>query len=246
MKAMYFLAQARFTEPMLGTAPSDPEIYKSFIASKKAKADAKLSADEAKLMTDNIAKEEVALLPELAEKGITVFRRNSTGLILMDFMARGFLKEAATAMSGIWGVESKIDKWVHVLDRHIPITRNGVQLTKPDGIFERPLRAMTQQGPRVALAASEIIGSYNGTDRIEPIGEFQFHFIVLPLSTDPKRGKLSVEEILSWFDYGNLCGMGQWRSGSYGRFVAKITYLGLMDYSIDFETMLPVIKKLVN
>lgn len=235
MKVHQFLVEARLLEPMLGTAPADPDIYKSFIATKKAKAD-KLAGKEAEAVTEVISKEELALLPVLddSNKGVTVFRRNKTGLILMDFMARGFLKESATAISGTWGVNSKIDKWIHVQERQIPLLRNGVQIEKPDDIFERPLRAMTMQGPRVALAASEII---------KPPVEFSFHMLLLPLGLDDKKGKLSFEEILSWLEYGILNGFGQWRSGGYGRFVGKTTDLGTVNYSVDFDSLEPSITK---
>ena len=143
-------------------------------------------------------------------------------------------------MSGTWGVNSKIDKWLHVQERQIPLTRSGVQLTKPDGIFERPLRAMTMQGPRVALSSSEIIGaSSDGLTKIDPPVAFQFHMLLLPLGLDDKKGKMTFEEILSWLEFGILNGFGQWRSGGYGRFVAKSTDIGRVNYSIDFDTMQP-------
>ena len=220
-----YLVTLTTTEDMLGSAPADPEIYRSFIASKKFKdeknklkkaevdvsdgpeADARLAkfcgftAEEQQL-----ADEEVKLLPQ-DDKGITVFRRNADGLVMMDFQIRGFLKEAAEAVSGIWGVRSKIDKWCFVKERIIPVMRGDAQVKEPDGLLERPLRAQTMQGPRVALACSE---------KLNPADTMSFTLLVLPLGES--KGKLDEATVRSWLEYGELNGLGQWRTGSNGRF----------------------------
>lgn len=209
-----YLVTITTTEDMLGSAPADPEIYRSFIATKKHKDDrakataaqlAEMDADEKK-----ITEEELKLLPA-EDKGITVFRRNAGGLILTDFMIRGFLKEAAEAVSGIWGVRSKIDKWLFVKERQIPVMRNGAQLKDSEGINERPLRAMTMQGPRVALAASEVVKAG---------ATMTFTILVFPLGES--KGKLDEETISSWLEYGAYNGLGQWRTGSNGRFTYEL------------------------
>lgn len=213
-----YLVTLTTTEQMLGSAPADPEIYKSFIATKKLKDDKDKAAGE-KLAELNaqekaLAEEEIKLLPQ-DDKGVTVFRRNAGGLVLMDFQIRGFLKEAAEAVSGIWGVRSKIDKWVFVKERIIPVRRNGAQVTAADGLLERPLRAQTMQGPRVALACSE---------KLEPGVTVQFTIIVFPLGES--KGKLDEDTIKSWLEYGAFNGLGQWRTGSNGRFTFKMEKLG--------------------
>jgi hypothetical protein len=209
-----------FTTEQLGTAPSDPDIYKTFIATKKLKDAKKAATDKnqteilAKLETDEkaLSEEEVALLPN-DDKGITVFRRNDTGLILLDHMIRGFLKEAASAISGVWGATSKIDKWCFVKERIIPITRDGVQVKEQDGTLQRPLRAQTAMGPRVTLAASELVNAG---------AEVKFHLVVLPLGENDKKMPIDEKLVRSWFEYGQFQGISQWRNGSYGRFTADI------------------------
>lgn len=247
MKVDQFYVEAKLLEPCLGTCPADPAIYQSFIESKKAKLD-KLTGKAAEETTARLTEEELKLLPELTEenKGITAFRRDANGgLILMDFQCRGFLKEAGAAVSGTWGISSKIDQWLFIRERQIPLMRDGKQLTAPDGIFERPLRAQTMQGPRVALASSEIVGSVDGgKTKIEPPVAFSFHLLSLPLGADDKKGKLGFSEILSWLEYGILTGLGQWRSGSFGRFTARATELGKVNYSVDFNTMQPSVTSL--
>jgi hypothetical protein len=91
-----YLITLTTTEDMLGSAPADPEIYRSFIASKKLKDDKAKATPEkvAELNAQEIAlaDEEVKLLPG-DDKGVTVFRRNAGGLVLMDFQIRGFLRK---------------------------------------------------------------------------------------------------------------------------------------------------------
>lgn len=219
------------TEDMLGTAPSNREIYSEFIATKALQAEKKLAVtDEAKAIVqakqDAITEEELAMLPEEGMKGLTVFRRDPSGnLIITDTMIRGFLKEGASAIGAegsTWGLTSKIDKFVFVTNenkrpiRMLPLLRDGQPITAPDGILERPLRAMTKQGPRIALAASEIVKA--------PI-TLSFYITLVGVN-EWKSGKPITEEILkSWFSYGQFTGLGQYRTGGHGRFDATVTAL---------------------
>ena len=68
-------------------------------------------------------------------------------------------------------------------------------------VFERPLRAQTAQGERVALSASESI----------PAGA-QIEFTIGLLDA-------KLEDVVrEWLDYGELSGFGQWHSSGKGRF----------------------------
>src|SRR5208282_5746653 len=232
---------ATFTEPCLGTSPSNPTVYSDFIVA-KALTDAtktqKLDADEQKALKDEIqlkTEEELGLLPaedpDSLTKGTTVFRRDpeTGGLILMDYMARGFVKEAAAAMSGIWGIDSKLSRWVFIgkfidgefkSDRRILLFRDGKLITQPDSLFQRPLRAETMRGPRVTLACSE---------QVDAGATFSFHITVLPLAETANalgKGKGGITQALltEWVTtFGQLQGIGQYRSGSYGRIRSTVT-----------------------
>ena len=221
-------------DPMLGTAPSDPAVYTEFIASRKAK-DLKLSPEGAAAMTASVAAEEVALLPvipeELDSKGITVFRKNETGLLLLPYMVRGFLKEAALAVTKSYGVKSDIDTWVHVVEPHIQLMRNGNPIEKADGLLERPLRAMTMQGPRVALSCSE---------RVDAPCDFTYHIYLLPMAEKKKSNPVTLDLINSWLEFGIFSGFGQWRSGGYGRFAGKAFESGSVDISINDDLTVEV------
>ncbi|MEE0146233.1 MAG: hypothetical protein UEP80_07665, partial [Senegalimassilia anaerobia] len=69
------------------------------------------------------------------------------------------------------------------------------------GICERPLRADTPHGARVALARSETVPA--GT-------KIRFTLVVMNESDWPL--------VQEWLDYGQFRGIGQWRNSGKGRF----------------------------
>lgn len=69
--------------------------------------------------------------------------------------------------------------------------------------IERPLRASTPQGERVALARSDTAPA--GTRLI----------FTLKVLGDDAVNEATLHE---WLSYGEYQGLGQWRSGGYGRF----------------------------
>lgn len=194
MTTYYF--KLKFTEPVLGMAPSDPEVYKRFIATQSPQPEATTPEEIATLAKDK----------ELA--GYDIFHRDDLGLFLYDYHIRGFLKAAAEAVTGkaLTAYKSKIDKWLFVMPRRLYFFGPDNQIVKQaDGFLERPLRAMTMQGPRVSLKRS---------DKLEPGCTIAGKLNVMPLGEKELTGDL----IKSWFEYGALQGIGEWRSGSYGRF----------------------------
>lgn len=88
--------------------------------------------------------------------------------------------------------------------------RDGKQLTEADGFLERPLRANTLQGPRVALARSEeITGDWYVDVTIK----------VLMNNSTAKGQKFDMELIENLLSYGELKGLLQWRNGGHGSFI---------------------------
>ena len=186
-----------FTETLLGTKPSDPEIHSRFVASK---------APDHKTM-----EEEVAELGAEAveERGKTIFPKMEDGTpFIYDYQLKGFMKEAGKALRKVTGTKSsklkayrqEIDNLIFVTPRQIPLWM-PMDLDLTDTDCQRPLRASTPQGERVALAHSEEApaGTYI---------EFTVHCMVdsdLPI-------------VLEWLDYGQWKGIGQWRNASHGRF----------------------------
>lgn len=180
-------------EDMLGTAPNNENIYTEFIASK---------APDAKSVEDEI---ESVGLEEYTDKQITVFHRNKEGKpIIFDYLIKGFFKNACKAMrevpgslsSNLAAYKGKIDNLVFVGPRMIDINYEG-EIT----ICERPLRASTAQGERVALSMSESIPAGSTMElTITTLNETMMKFVI------------------EWLNYGKFNGLGQWHNSGKGRF----------------------------
>ena len=187
------------TEAILGSQPGDPELHKTFIASKAPDA---ASRDE-----------EIAAMgvEEFVERQMTYFHRTQDGKpCLMDYQIRGFFKSAAkvvneksdTTLKKLTAFKKKVDLFVFVQgmdgSRFIPfeIPEGGTI-----GTLQRPLRAQTMQGERVTLANSETL----------PAGcTLTFKIMTLDDSL--------LDYVKEWLNYGAWNGLGQWRNGGYGRF----------------------------
>jgi hypothetical protein len=188
---MQYQIKITFTEPVLGTAPQDKDIYSNYILESNANGDD--TSDELETVRD--------------EKGRTGFHKLDDGSpIIYDYMLKGFFKDACSMQTRIDGSLSKkikaykkiIDGLVFVFPRRIPL-----QLSGPITVLERPLRAQTAQGERVALAASDMA----------PEGSS------IAFTIDVLEDATVTEEVLrEWLNYGRYRGIGQWRNGSYGRF----------------------------
>ena len=181
----------RFTEPLLGAVPKDPEVYKSYIATKAPKPEE--------------AEAEAVDVQATEEKGWTGFLADEGGLFIYDYVIKGFLKHAGNVLKEnvrVKNLRSKIDDLVFIFPRKIHLGKD-----KADGVLERPLRAMTLQGPRVTLARSDTVNA--GT-------EIEFDITII----QNKGEKSEITEDLIWtlLDYGKFMGLGQFRNGSYGRF----------------------------
>jgi len=187
------------TEMMLGSKPSNEGVFTDYIASNKK---------------DGVDPEEIAAAKEAEERvkeSITIFHRMEDGEtpMIWDYQIKGFFKDACgglrrsseTKSFGVKAYKSVIDTTIFVFPRKIPlIMPEGGKV----GVFERPLRAETMQGPRVALAKSETVPA--GTKLVVKVK------LLVP----------SMKSVLEeWLDYGELRGLGQFRNGSYGRFTWK-------------------------
>ena len=182
-----------FTEEILGTASADPEIHSTYIASNAPDTPSR--------------KEEVEAIgvEEVIEKSMTVFPRGNDGEpILWDYQIKGFFKNAAKAF-GYVGGKSKLTAYKTKIDNLVFIKERQIKLQIPEGrkigSCQRPLRASTAQGERVALANSEIC----------PAGTV-VEFTIMTMVDD------LMKNIIEWLDYGQLNGIGQWHNSGKGRF----------------------------
>lgn len=193
---------------LLAAQAANPDVRSEFIASKAEK----LGKGE----------DETAHLPEesLDKKNLTVFLRDEGALCISDYVIKGFLKEALGAIKsqvGIANHASKVDNYVLIEGtgsnpEYLHITKRGQDMTEPDKVLERPLRAMTMQGPRVSVTASEMVG---------PGWEIEFDLTIMENAKTPKSCALTGEVIERALEYGAFKGLGQWRNAQNGRFTFK-------------------------
>ena len=184
-------------EDMLGTASADPQLHETYIASK---------AEDAPSVAEEI---EAIGFDEVVEKGMTVFPRDKDGCpIIWDYQIKGMFKDACGMLRKVTGTRSsKLKAYKKEIDGLIfPEPRKiRISLSGPMGNLQRPLRASTAQGERVALANSETV----------PAGS-TIIFSVLCLEDS------AIELVKEWLDYGRLRGLGQWRNAGYGRFIYEV------------------------
>lgn len=190
----------KFTDTILGTKPADPEIHSRFVASK---------APDAKTIAQELAAHE-ASVEDVEERTKTIFHKMEDGTPFIEaYQVKGFFKEAARTLKKVPGtLTSKTTAYLKKVDNFIFVSPDNLALWMPIDLdltatdCQRPLRASTPQGERVALAHSE-----------EAPAGTTIEFTVKCLID----GDLDL--VREWLDYGALKGMGQWRNSGRGRFV---------------------------
>lgn len=191
-----------FTESLLGTASANRELYEEYIASKSK--DAEKTQEE----VDSLS------VDDQMQKSSTVFSRTDKDEpMLWDYQIKGFFKDAWLAQLSMdkytkeelkkarltqYLCKRTIDQLVFVYPRRIVINLNGGSLS----FIERPLRAETMRGERIALARSEMA----------PAGST----IEIDIQAENEKLWPYLEECL---DYGIKRGLGQWRNSGCGRFL---------------------------
>lgn len=197
MKERTFRVKITFQEPILGSQ-STGQIASEYIAKRAGFGE--------------MPEEEIETLPDALDKGTTVFHKDAQGRpILFDYQIKGFLKNAGKVNNGrlscdpkMKNLRAKVQDYVFIEPRRIPI-----HLASDDEVIEfleRPLRAETPMGPRVALARSEMIGAGAWVE---------FGMTVC--------GDLITEDILrELLDYGYHQGIGQWRNAGWGSFIYEL------------------------
>jgi len=204
METTKYKLKITFLVGPLGTQPQK-DVATEYITSKAADP-----------TTGELPADELETLPDALEKGTTAFHKLAGGQpIYYDYMLKGFLKEAGMVFNGLRGVKnlrSKIDNLVFVTPRQIilqkPETAFPYDANNPYSVTscERPLRAMTAQGPRTALARSEQL----------PDGTWFECFL------EVFNGQISEDILRDLLSYGEKKGLGQWRNGGRGTFTFEL------------------------
>ena len=205
-----------FTEEILGTANSNPEIYADYIASKAADTKGK-----PKDTTDELEAVEAAGVQE--DKTKTIFLRTPDGTpCLFDYQLKGFFKGACVHIRKIPDtVCSKVKAYKRQIDGLVFVSPRMIELEMPEdgemGDCQRPLRAETPMGERIALAHSETA----------PAGT-EIDFCVTALTKEMH------DLVLECLRFGHLSGIGQWRNSGKGRFIYEIVADKIIE-SDDFD-----------
>lgn len=193
--------RATFTEGLLATKPNDEKVHETYIAAKREEGIAKDELDaEAQTLAEI----------ERLEKGTTVFHRDSDGRpIVWDYQVKGFLKDAIKALRrDPDSACAKLKNYKGVIDGSVFVKPRQIVLNLPDGAeigtCQRPLRAQTMQGERVALAQSEEAPA--GTT-------MEFEVLTLAPGLDAA--------LKECWEYAQLRFMGAWRNSGKGTAVVK-------------------------
>jgi hypothetical protein len=190
MEIKQYHLKITFITPVLGAQPQR-DIAKDHLGKRFEEGGGQLPDDE------------LATLDEELERGTTAFHKLPDGQpIFYDYQLKGFIKEAGRIFNGLRGVKglkSKLNNFLFVTPRQIP-------LVMPDGAvieyLERPLRAETMRGPRVAIARSEML----------PAGTW------FECRLEVYDGPITKDIIVDLLSYGTRQGLGQWRNGGWGKF----------------------------
>lgn len=205
--------RATFLEGLLATNPNDAAVHETYIANKRAEGVAKDEID---------AEAEALRRVENLEKGKTIFSRDAKGNpIIWDYQVKGYLKAAFKALRRDKNTEcSKLAAYRGVIDCNVFVSPRQIVLNLPKGstlgTCERPLRAETMQGPRVALASSE-----------EAPAGTTIEFTVQTMGSDPLLEKALNE---CW-EYAQFSFLGAWRSSGKGKALIEC-----LDKDEDAET----------
>jgi len=184
-----------YIEELLGTASSDPDLFDTFIAENAP--------------NDNNREEEIAAITDdtAENRPMTIFPKDDNGNpFTWDYQWKGFFKDSCGMLRRVTGTKSKnLKAYKKEIDGLIFVSPRKIPLVLPDGetigSCQRPLRASTAQGERIALSCSETV----------PPGTTQ-EFEILLLKDDLESA------VIEWLDYGKLHGTGQWRNSGKGRF----------------------------
>lgn len=206
-----------FFEDILGTSPSNSDIFDQYIASKSENKDYSFSRKTNDEIIDEVTgkrAEEVvdhegSASEEDEEQKVTIFPKDDNGNpFVYDYMIQGFFKETCGTLRRISDTRSAkvknykkyIDGLFFVFPRKISFENSTIDDVTHN---QRSLRAQTPQGERVALAKSEDVP-----------GGSELNFKVRCFVDS------DIELVEEWLDNGVYRGLGQWRNSGKGRFVA--------------------------
>lgn len=204
-----------FTEEVLGTTSNDENVTLRYMRQRKIDAIVGQSLKDGDPVTPERAAElvleeegDVPFADEDEPVKMTVFPRDADGNpFIWNYQVKGAFKDAAQALKRVRSSKTSASKemraYKKVIDTIIFVNERRIPYAMPEGgkvgYCQRPLRAATPQGERVALACSETV----------PAGSV-IEFTVTSL--EPSHWPV-IEE---WLNYLQIRGIGQWRNSGKG------------------------------
>jgi len=198
-----YKVRVTFITPVLGSQPTR-DIAAQYLAKKHG---FELAEDEVESLPDALDAKTTAFHRVPTPSGWTEYDEDGRVPGLFNYQVKGFLKHAGKVLNAqlksggkpLRALRSKVGNLVFVDPRQIPL---HVPADGELDVMERPLRAQTARGERVAIARSEVL----------PEGTwFEAGLSVWP-------GQITQEVLEALLDYGMYQGIGQWRSGGWGQF----------------------------
>lgn len=191
-----------FTGPVLGTTPTNAQIFTDYVVAKAIENGVNGVADEW-----DTAPTSLDIDRDL--RGLTGFHRDNRGQpSLVNYQIRGYFKEAAKHLRrDTSSLSHAMKAYSQVITGQVFVNGPGdnpkiipFKLSGPITVLERPLRASTPQGERVSLTSSQCIPAGSSLS-------FQIKVLADKVVTE--------KHLREWLDYGENLGLQQWRSSSY-------------------------------
>lgn len=202
--------QVEFLTEALGTRPKDPNVLKTWLGLKRAEVERALEAGTVSPVRMHEFEEEVAEAEALDGDGADEDERHWTGfptdpetgeVFIYNYQIAGALREFAQSygkkLCSVKNLGSKIRRYVFIEPR-----KSYIGVFEADRHLERPLRAQTARGPRIALVRSDVL---------EPGTRIGFRVEVVA------DGEITPMLVVKLLCCGEIAGTFQWRTGGYGR-----------------------------
>jgi hypothetical protein len=197
-----------FTGKLCGSVPLKKEIVEGWLEARMPKE----KPEEGKSI-EEIKKEVLDSIEEVAEKVTLGFQKNGNSLVVRGGTIKAHVKDCANQIKDaitpkIKNFRGKVANKFFIDEYFVQLLKNGKSVDSEDGEYDQPVHVITQQGPRNALKTIRFLN--------EP--SLKFH---IRLMEDKEITKEKIEEI---FEYGKIHGYGGERGMGEGRYTFQINW----------------------
>jgi len=201
-----YQVELRFRDKILGGIPVAKELIEPWLRARGMEEKA------IKEVAEDVAEAVGAVPAAEVERAWTTFKRDDKGIYIEERQIKALLREAAFVLrlTQKRGLRDTIAHGVFTEPDRIYLTRDGQQITAPDGVIEGPIHVMTAQGPRSSLKRQDYIEK----------AEAQFTLMVAGPSTGEQT--ISVRDLAEMWIHAQDIGLGASRSQGYGKFSVHV------------------------